>query len=471
MSTKKKATKRVPSILGLVLADGQLRVFNVTRTKDRLETVKVTSAPMTLDLLHPEAELVGREIKNHLDAAGIRERHCIVGLPPHWVMSQHAALPELSPEDTSSFLQMEAEKNFPVDPAQLQIARSFQRFTGGTYVTQLAVRREQIDQLSVVLKAAGLKEVSFSLGLAMLPGVISPAGSGGRITIAVEAAGITLLIAAGGGIAAFRTFEAGGESEAGEKLFNASVVARELRITFEQVPAALRSEIRELSLLGDSTMVRQLAETLGDWVKAAQLTIVRSDQPDKNIADEMAEMLASRWLDSTSPDLEFLPPRPGRWAMLLSRYNSKRLTSVGFAAGALVLLTILAFGRLEIRRWLLQSEWDGMQNQVVALETVQSKIREFSPYYDTSFHSLSILKRVTECFPDNGSVTAKSFELHGTSGVSISGTMRDNAALIRVQEALSKSKEIKDIKIEQIRGKPPIMQFTLTIRWNAPSGS
>ncbi len=471
MSTKKKATKRAPSVLGLVLADGQLRAFNVTRTKDRLEIGKVASAPMTLDLLHPEAELVGREIKNHLDAAGIRERHCIVGLPPRWVMSQHAALPELSPEDANSFLQMEAEKGFPVDPAQLQIARSFQRSTGGTFVTQLAVRREQIDQLSAVLKAAGLKEVSFSLGLAMLPGVISPAGSGGRITVAVETTGITLLIAAGGGIAAFRTFEASIESEAGEKLINGAAVARELRITFEQVPAALRSEVGELLLLGDSAMVRQLAETLGDWAKTAQLTIVRGDQPDKTFAAEMAEMLASRWLDGTSPNLEFLPPRPGRWAMLVARYNSKRLASVGFAAGALVLLTILAFGWLEFRRWSLQSEWSGMQTQVVALEAVQAKIREFSPFYDTSFRSLSILKRVTECFPDNGSVTAKTFELHGTSAVSISGTMRDNAALIRVQDALSKSKEIKDVKIEQIRGKSPAMQYTLTVRWNAPSGS
>lgn len=57
---------------------------------------------------------MGREIKNHLEAAGIRERHCVVALPASWVMSQHTIVPELAPEDANSFLQIEAEKGFPV---------------------------------------------------------------------------------------------------------------------------------------------------------------------------------------------------------------------------------------------------------------------------------------------------------------------------------------------------------------------
>ena len=82
---------------------------------------------------------------------------------------------------------------------------------------------------------------------------------------------------------------------------------------------------------------------------------------------------------------------------------------------------------------------------------------------------------MTECFPENGSVTAKTFELHGnaaiTSGaardnvvVTISGTARDNASLLRVQELLRSAKEVQGLKIEQIRAKNP-MQFTLTFRW------
>ena len=151
------AKKRLQSVLGLSVVDGQLRVAHVARAKSAIAVVRSASAKLSLDLLHPEAELVGREIKNHLEAAGIRERNCVIALPPSWIMTQHAKLPELSAEDQASLLQIEAEKGFPVDPDELQIARSPHRSSESAYVTQLAVRRDQLTRLSTVLKAAGLK--------------------------------------------------------------------------------------------------------------------------------------------------------------------------------------------------------------------------------------------------------------------------------------------------------------------------
>lgn len=472
MITKKKTKKRLQSVLGLTLDDGQLRAFHVTRAKGGLEVVNAANVALALDLLHPEAELTGREIKNHLDAAGIRERHCVVGIPSRWVMAQPTELPEMSADDEASFLQLEAEKGFPVDPANLQIAQSFQKSTAGAYVTQLAVRQEQIGQLGAVLSAAGLKPVSYSLGLPALRKAIPSIGSGGRITVAAEPAGVTLMIAAGGGIAAFRTFEGSIDSEVGEKLVNGVAVARELRITFEQVPADLRSEVRELYLTGDANMVRQLTESLGEWARSAGLTLARGDSPDKNLGAEIAERLAGNYLEGSGPELEFLPPRPGRWSVLMARYSSKRLATAGFAAAAVAAIAIGLFAWQEFQRWSLRSEWAGMQAKVGQLDGVQAQIKEFRSWHDTSFRSLSIMRRVTECFPDNGSVTAKSFEVRGAGVpvVSISGTARDNAALLRTQELLSKVKEIQGLNIDQIRGKTP-MQFTLTFRWVGSSGT
>jgi hypothetical protein len=475
MSKNRQTKKRAHSVLGLTVIDGQLRAYHVTRAKAGVEVVKAASAALTLDLRHPEAVLVGREIKNHLDAAGIRERHCVIGIPPRWVMTQQTKLPQMSPEDTASFLDIEAEKGFPVDPVHLQIARSSLHSAAGEFVTQLAVRSEQIEQLNAVLRAAGLKPVSISLGLAALPDAIPPAGQGGRITVAVDPSGVTILVSAGGGIAAFRTFDAGIESEAGEKLVNGASVARELRITFEQVPPELRAEVKELCLTGETTLVRQAADALGGWAGVAGLKISRGDLPEKNLGSELAEKLAANWIEGGTPWLEFLPPRPSRWAQMMARYNSKRLATASFGVAGLALLAIAVFGWHEFKRWSLQSQWGAMQVQVTQLDAVQARIRDFAPWYDTNFRTLSILRRLTECFPDNGSVTAKSFEVHGTAmptvvNVSVSGTARDNDSLLRVQKLLGTAKEVQGLKIEQIRGKTP-MQFTLTFRWNAPSGT
>ncbi len=467
-----KLKKHPQSALGLCLSDGRLHAVLVARSKGRWEVVKSTTATLALDLLHPEPELIGREIRNHLDAAGIRERTCVVAVPPNWVMSLHTVLPDLPPEDAGSFLQLEAEKGFPCDAAQLQISRSAFRSASVSYVTQLAVRKEQLGQLAAVLKAAGLKPVSFPLGLVALPGVIAPAGEG-RITVAVEPQGATLAVSAGGGIASFRTCEASIESEAGERIVNGDAVARELRITFEQVPADLRAGLRRLSLCGDAELVRQLSERLGEWAGAAGLGIEIPDPADDRLGGRIAGSIAIQWLDSAGAAIEFLPPRAGRMEAMLARYNSKRLATTGMAVAAAVAVTLAFFGWQEFQLLSLRSDWGAMQAQVTSLKAVQDRVRNFRPWYDRSLPDLRILARVTQCFPQNGSVTARSFEVHKTGAattVSVTGTARDGQALLRTQDQLRKAKEIEAVKVDGITGKMPA-QFTLTFRWIGNPGS
>jgi hypothetical protein len=465
---KRPSRSQPASVVGLSFADGRLRLAHVARAKSAVAVLRSSAEPLALDVLHPESELVGRELKNHLEAAGIRERHVVVALPPSWCMSQHTPVPELGPEDTASLLQLEAEKAFPAAPDELQLARSAQRTATGRYITQVAVRQEQLAQLSAALKAAGLKPVSYTLGLAALAGAVPPAGEG-LATLVVEPKGATLLVAAGGGLAAFRTFEATIESEAGENVVNGRALARELRITFEQVPADLRAEVKRLVLRGDAALVRQLAEILGDWAAASGLRLEPALSPARPVAEEIVEQVAQGFVQAGPSDLEFLPPRPSRWALLMARYNSKRLATAGFAAAAAVVALLLAFGWQEFTRWSLRSEWAGMSAQVAELEGVQARIREFRPWYDTGFRNLTVMKRVVECFPDTGSVTAKTFEIHGAT-ISVTGTARDNASLLRTLDQVRQIKEVQNLKIEQIRGKTPA-QFTFTFRWAGGSGT
>jgi hypothetical protein len=458
--------KQQQSVLGLSLASGQLRAALVSRAKGGCEVVKSAAAPLALDLLHPETELIGREIKNHLDAGGISEHACVIAVPASWVMSQQTKLPELAEADVDSFLQLEAEKGFPCDAAQLQIARSVQQAGAVTYVTQLAVRREQLSQLEAVAKAAGLKPVSFSLGLAALPGVIAPAQEG-RITVAVEQHGAVLIASAGGGLAAFRTCEATIESEAGEKVVNGGAIARELRITFEQVPPELRGRLRQLRLCGDEPLVRQLAERLKDWARESNLTIETGGDLGEPLPDLVAKSVAIQWLVSPAARIEFLAPKPSQWALLIARYNAKRLGTTLAAVGALVVLTMLVFLWQEVRLVSLRSEWAGMQEQVTTLKGVENKIRDNRSWYDRSLPDLRILASVTRCFPENGSLTARTCTIQKgatATTVSISGTAREDQALLRTQDNLRKLKEVQGLKVEQISGKTP-KQFTLTFRW------
>lgn len=454
-------SQRLNSVLGLDLTGGRLSAAQVTRAKGAVAPARSFTAALSLDPWSAPVEEAGREIKQHLAAAGLRERHCVVAIPAPWIISRQTQLPALSPEDLASYLQLEAEKGLPCDPSQVRLVHSLCHAGGVTYATLIAVRTEPIDRLTAVLLAAGLKPVSFTPGLAALPDVVPP--SEGRITVALEPGQATLLVAAGGGIAALRTCEVAPGDAA------AAGLIRELRITWEQVPAALRAGVKRLEFSGGTAGQRPLADRVAAWARAAGLAAGQPGAGDQPLGGLMADHMAQRWLEAGAPALEFLPPRPSRWTAWLARYDSKRLAVAGFAVAAAAVLAIGAFGWQEYRRWSLQSEWGAMQQQVTGLEAVQSLIREYRPWYDTSFHTLSILRRVTESFPDNGSVTAKSLEVHGATDVSISGTARDNPALLRTLDQLRKTREIRDLKVEQIRGKAPL-QFTVSFHWSNPTG-
>src|SRR5580698_11620864 len=107
LDLKSKKRKKLTSVLGLVLDGARLEGVVLKRNNGALQKLQSFSAPLTLDPLTAAPELMGREIRNQLDAAGVRERDCVVGLPLKWVLTAQTELPQLPEADAASLLQME----------------------------------------------------------------------------------------------------------------------------------------------------------------------------------------------------------------------------------------------------------------------------------------------------------------------------------------------------------------------------
>src|SRR5438105_11134849 len=71
---KSLKAKRTSSVLGLVLDGSRLDGVVVRRPNGSLQLHQTFSVSLSLDPLTADPELVGREIRNHLDNAGVRER-------------------------------------------------------------------------------------------------------------------------------------------------------------------------------------------------------------------------------------------------------------------------------------------------------------------------------------------------------------------------------------------------------------
>ncbi len=76
------------------------------------------------------------------------------------------------------------------------------------------------------------------------------------------------------------------------------------------------------------------------------------------------------------------------------------------------------------------------------------------------------MQRLTEAFPDDGSVSAKSLDIHELTTVTCSGMAKDNQSYIKVKDQLLKAPEISDLKTESLRGEA----FTFSFQWQGGTG-
>ena len=159
--------KAPTTLLGLAFDGARLDGVVLRRLNGELQRLQSFSVALTLDPLTAAPELAGREIRNQLDAAGVRERNCIVGVPLKWVLTTHTELPPLPEVDAASLLQMEAERGFSSDAATLQIGNSRSALAGDKkFVLFAGIPNTQIGALEqVVVKSLPQLGAKFGDGL------------------------------------------------------------------------------------------------------------------------------------------------------------------------------------------------------------------------------------------------------------------------------------------------------------------
>ncbi|MDB6110141.1 MAG: hypothetical protein JWR69_1891 [Pedosphaera sp.] len=470
------------SVLGLTLDGNRLEAVVLRRSNGTLQLQQSLTTALALSPLTGDPELVGREIRNHLDQAGIRERRCAVCIPASWVLTLHTKLPDLPDEDIGSFLQIEAERGFTSGHENLFIAESRSRFPGGEqHAMMLAIPRNHLATLEKALKAAQLKPLTFSLGVAALGGA-GMDSSQGVLTLALGSNSVDLLVMAGGGIVALRSLDGAMETDGAQKRIDADLVAREIRITLGQLPATLGDGVRQVRVFGRGELARDFVEDISPRLASMGLKVELMERAcaaefDKPLPPEIALSpglaLTANRLRGIVPGPEFLPPKVHPWQQLLTtKFSSKKLAWAGAGAGA---VAVCVGGAFLIQQWQisrLQSKWRSMESEVTELQTAEAQSRRFRPWFDGSFRGLRIIKRITEAFPEDGYVSAKNLEIRDLSVVTCSGVARDNQSYLKLLDQLRASKEVTELKTDQVRGQAPL-QFTFNLQWEGgkPSGN
>jgi hypothetical protein len=477
--------KQLTSVISLVLDGGKLEGVVLRRTNGALQKLQSFSAPITLDPLTAAPELVGREIRNQLDAAGVRERNCVVGVPLKWVLTAQTELPPLPEADAQSLLQMEAEKGFHADTAELQISNSRCALAGDKkYVLLAGIPHTHVVALEQVLAAAKLKPASFALGISALqsgggdassPGAATRASQPPALALVIGESNVALQVTAGGGVAALRALEGAIETEGVHRTLHADVVTREARVTLGQLPGELREKVKLIRVFGPRELAQQLADEMELRFEpmGLKVEIVSAYAPNEfgvtlppEASLSPAFSLAARALTEPKPAFEFLPPKPTLVEQFVTKYSSGRLRTTGaIAAGAAALvLGVFLFQQIEL--WHYRAQWSQMQAKVTELQGIEDQILQYHPWYDGTFRSLAIMRELSLAFPEDGAVTAKAITIRDDGTVNCSGNANNNAALLAMEANLAKLPGVSGVHQDQIRGNKAPLQFVFSFKFN-----
>jgi hypothetical protein len=338
---------------------------------------------------------------------------------------------------------------------------------------QVAIPKNYLARLEEVLIAARLKPVHFSLVIAAL----QPPRSGGSEGVVALAAGensVDLQVTCGGGVVALRALQGAIEMDGARRQIDADLLTREIRLTLGQISKELSQTITRIRVFGRAEWRQPLADAVAACAKRLGLqvevrSVLQADGVGTRVSAQEnalpALVMAARCLNGEAFDFEFLPPKISKWTKLTSRVSSRRILWAGGSAGAAIVLIGGAFLVQYVRLSVYESRWRAIEPRVTEIKGIQENIRKFRPWSVDTRYGLSILRKLTEVFPEDGTVTAKTISIKDLAEVSCSGIAQDNQAWLKMRERLQAASHVGNVQLQSMIGSKPPMRFTFNFRW------
>jgi hypothetical protein len=448
---------QVRTALAVTVESGRVAVDLVRKDDAGTRVVASFELPMGADALVANPDKAGERFAAELAAAGFRERRCVVCVPASWALTTSTEVPGVSADDLRGYLELRAEREFPIPVADLRLAYcAYASPDGAERATLTAVPTKRLEAVERMLAAAECRAVSISLGLdGCLPQGELPAA----MHFVANGTHVDLIIAAGGGIAALRSLPAPVDTAT----FDAAGFSREVRITLGRLPDAMRQQVTQARFRGSPATAENLCLEIRQHLNRMGIES-RLQRTADGALPGAAIAAAELHLRHQPVVFEFLPPQVTRWQTALKQFDDRRRRWIAAGAVALLLLPIVTFFVRAHIESSLNEEWNGMRRKVTDLESLQQRIRQFRPWFEPAPQNLQILEGLAAAFPDQGDVWAKSVQITDGTKVNCTGFAKNQSSMLAWLDRLRSRKDVSGVQVQQVRGENPI-QFSVIYKW------
>jgi len=438
--------------LAVTLESERIAVSILPGGDDHDTVPKTFLIPTGADDVVKDAENAGTTLAAALDDSHIRHRSCVVRIPPGWALTATIDLPELGDEDLRSYLELCAEREFPVAVSELRLAWSaFTLADGKRRATLAAVPSKRMEAVEKMLATARCRPVSISLSLDECFSTPKP-----TLFFLANGTHTDVVITTGGGVVSMRALA--GITHSDENPFDPVSFYREIRITLGRLPESVRRDLHDARFGGTPSSARKLFDETREGLR--QLGI------ENTSVDENMGIIGTTeaWLSGRPVPFEFVVPEVNRWLVMIKRFDSKRHRLIVAGAVGLIFLPLLVlFIRHEYENH-LENEWNSMKKNVAELDALQQKIRQFRPWFEPAPQVLQVIENVVAAFPEQGDVWAKSLQVTDGNKVTCTGFARNQAVLLALLERMRAMPGVTDLQRGPMRGDNPV-QFSFTCKW------
>ena len=460
--------RRRSSLLCISIQPYEIAVCRARRQGRQAVASAVSRAPIPAALVRAEPERAGQELRRALKAARIGKEPVAVCLPLNWAFTAEIALPDLAEPDLQEFVRIEAERRFPLAPEDLAIKvahiRAARNGLPGRRALLVGVALEHLARIDTMLRAARLRAISMTFGIAALAGayVETPC-----TLIRAGAGFVDLAIVPDGAPPILRNLIWREDGAPEDVPPDARELARQLRITLAQLDPE-QSERTDTALLhGDAAWRAGTANFAAIEESLAGLDIVLRDEgasADDGQAPAALLAAAGEVMLRGAAEVELITKRKAHVPAFASRFSGRTARlAIGTACGAAALLAV-SFGMQARQLADLDAQWSAISPGVEQVKLLQERVRKYRSWYDDSVASLAIPVWLAEAFPNEGSVWIKTLHVKDRTIATCSGVAANRNAWMEVLDKLGKNKDLDDLQVVQTRGDAPF-SFTLTFRW------
>ena len=456
---------RRSAILALSLEPHEICVCRLHHQGKQNEVSAHLRAPIPANAFRTTPARAGQELRLALQNAHIRPEYCVVCLPLSWAFTAELDLPNLSETDLKGFIQLEAERRFPLSSDDLMLTLSHRHAAPeGQRALLIGVSREYLSNVGKALQVARLTPSHITFGISMLQETYSPKEG---MLISLGKGFVDLAVSKEGAIPLFKNLVWQEGAASPDLPSDIREMTRQLRITLAQLPSERRNALSTTTLYGSGEWSEETLPLLTKSLEGLNLKLETDDTPVISDAPQVSTALlacATRILAGKTPAIELFEKQRDRFRVMLGRFSARRTRSVFAAIGAVVILVAAAFGLQAQRLATLELQWAAASPQIKEAKDLQDRIKKYRMWYDETIPSLAIPTSLFSAFPEDGTVWIKSLEIKNQTTVTCSGSASNRKDWMDVLEKLGKNRDLDGLKVNNTRGVAPF-SFTLEFQW------